>query len=64
MSRSLLNPCICGSKRRKMIRTLNVLNLTYYKVRCHDCGRETTLQSTREEAIIKWNGMTGSPKED
>ena len=39
MSRSVLKPCTCGSKRRRLIHGLNTVNQDIYYVRCPDCGK-------------------------
>lgn len=55
MSRVVLNPCVCGSKRRRMIHGLNIVNQDIYYVRCPDCGRKTVPDRNREAAVCKWN---------
>ena len=67
MSQSVLNHCVCGSKKRRLIEGLNSVNQNIYYVRCPNCGRETVPARIREEAIHKWNALTTTappPKEE
>lgn len=63
MSRSVLEPCSCGSKRRRLIFGLNSVNQNIYYVRCPDCGEETVPDRIKEAAIHKWNMMVKNARE-
>ena len=64
MSRSVLKPCTCGSKKRRLKHGLNTVNQDIYYVRCPDCGKETVPQRLKEKAIHKWNIMAEEAEEE
>ena len=64
MSRTVLAYCICGSKKRYIAHSLNIVNQDIYKVRCPSCGRETVPDRIKENAIFKWNAMMQNYQED
>ena len=57
MGKSLLAPCVCGSKKRRLIFGLNAVNQNIYYVRCPDCGTATVPARLKDSAIHKWNMM-------
>ena len=58
MKRGELKPCVCGSKKRRMIHGLSTVNTDIYYVRCPDCGRSTVPCNLRDGAVVKWNNWT------
>lgn len=56
MGKRIMNPCSCGSMKRRCREVSNITNInSIFYVRCPDCGKVSSAWLAKNQAIRAWN---------